>query len=116
MGITNARARVTGASSGLGARIAAMLAAEGTTVAIGYPSGADRAQYICNRIPDDGGAIEGTGMSGAAPDAYVQSWRDKAVSGRTTSIDDVARHAIAFCASSTVTGQVLVVDGGIHFR
>ena len=251
MQIRNAKALVTGASSGLGARIATALAREGATVAIAYRSGEDRAQEICDRIVADGGAafivqmdqadldsieravaqaiaqlgglgivvnnagmasgghqlppgdldaftpeiwdemmavnvrgpylvaraaaaelrksggrivnigstighgtwqaaapyapskgavasltrylaaalapdvlvncvapglIEGTGMSGAAPESYVESWRDKAASGRTTSIDDVVRQVVTFCASSTVTGQVLVVDGGVHFR
>lgn len=251
MTLTKAKALVTGASSGLGAQIATALAGEGATVAIGYRSGEDRAQQICDRIVADGGAafivrmdqadpesvergvaeaiaqlggldvlvnnagmatgghqlpagdldaftpeiwdemmavnvrgpylvaraaasalreargrivnigstighgtwqaaapyapskgavasltrylaaalapdvsvncvapglIEGTGMSGAAPESYVESWRNNAVSGRTTSIDDAARHVVAFCSSSTVTGQVLVVDGGVHFR
>ena len=54
-------------------------------------------------------------MSGGAPEAYVESWKARAALGRTTSLEDVAAQVVVFCQSETVTGQVLVVDGGIHF-
>jgi 3-oxoacyl-[acyl-carrier protein] reductase len=59
--------------------------------------------------------MEGTLMSGGAPEAYVAEWRDRAVLGATTSLEDVAAQIVTFCKSATVTGQVLVIDGGIHF-
>jgi 3-oxoacyl-[acyl-carrier protein] reductase len=61
------------------------------------------------------GLMEGTLMSGGAPEAYVADWRERAVLGATTSLDDVATQVVTFCKSATVTGQVLVIDGGIHF-
>ncbi len=61
------------------------------------------------------GLMEGTEMSGGAPEAYVESWKARAALGRTTSLEDVAAQVVVFCQSETVTGQVLVVDGGIHF-
>jgi 3-oxoacyl-[acyl-carrier protein] reductase len=61
------------------------------------------------------GLMEGTLMSGGAPEAYVAEWRDRAVLGATTSLEDVAAQIVTFCKSATVTGQVLVIDGGIHF-
>lgn len=61
------------------------------------------------------GLMEGTQMSGGAPEAYIGNWRDRAILGQTTSLEDVAAHVTAFCKSETVTGQVLIADGGIHF-
>lgn len=62
------------------------------------------------------GLMEGTLMSGGASEAYVQQWRDKSLLGRTTSHTDVANQIVQFCRSDSVTGQTLVVDGGIHFN
>jgi hypothetical protein len=59
--------------------------------------------------------MEGTQMSGGAPEAYVQRWRDRTLLGRTTALEGVARHVLIFCRSPTVTGQYLVIDGCIHF-
>ena len=61
------------------------------------------------------GLMEGTDMSGGAPDAYVRGWKDRAVLGRTTDISDVARQVVALIESETITGQTITVDGGIHF-
>ena len=61
------------------------------------------------------GLMQGTAMSGPAPQAYIDAWAARAVTGRTTEIADVAGHVVAFCQGSSATGQVLVVDGGIHF-
>ncbi len=49
------------------------------------------------------GLMEGTLMSSGAAEEFVTSWRERAA------------HVVTFCRSGTVTGQVLVVDGGIHF-
>ena len=62
------------------------------------------------------GLMKGTLMSGGAPEAYVADWREHALLGATTSIEDVAAQVVGFCMSATVTGQVLVIDGGIHFN
>ena len=62
------------------------------------------------------GLMEGTLMSGGAPEEYIAAWRERAVLGATTSIEDVVAHVVTFCKSESVTGQVLVIDGGIHFH
>jgi 3-oxoacyl-[acyl-carrier protein] reductase len=49
------------------------------------------------------GLMENTLMSGGASEEYVQKWRDMSVLGQ-------------FCKSDTITGQTLVIDGGIHFH
>lgn len=61
------------------------------------------------------GFMEGTQMSGGAPSDYVARWKTRALSGKTTSIPEVARQAVALCCMETVTGQTIVMDGGIHF-
>jgi 3-oxoacyl-[acyl-carrier protein] reductase len=60
------------------------------------------------------GLIEGTQMSAGAPDEFVALWRYKSILGATTSIDDVAQQVLTFCKSPSVTGQTVVIDGGIH--
>lgn len=62
------------------------------------------------------GLMEGTQMSGGAPDEYVARWRDRSLLGTTTSIDDVAQQVLLFCKSPTITGQTVVIDGGIHLN
>lgn len=62
------------------------------------------------------GLMEKTLMSSGASEEYVQHWRDMSVLGKTTSHTDVAAQIVQFCKSDTITGQTLVVDGGIHFR
>jgi len=62
------------------------------------------------------GLMEGTQMSGGAPDAFVSRWRDASMLGATTSLDDVVEQTLAFCRAQTVTGQTLIVDGGLTFR
>lgn len=60
------------------------------------------------------GLMEGTQISGGAPDEFVAMWRDRSLLGATTSIDDVAQQVLSFCKSPTITGQTVVIDGGIH--
>ena len=62
------------------------------------------------------GLMENTLMSSGASEEYVQKWRDMSVLGQTTSHNDVAAQIVQFCKSDTVTGQSLVIDGGIHFH
>ena len=61
------------------------------------------------------GLMEGTQMSGSAPEAYIAGWRDRSLLKSTTLIEDVARQVLLFCKSPSVTGQTAIVDGGIHF-
>ena len=62
------------------------------------------------------GLMEGTQMSGRLPQAAVDTLRERAILKRNTSIQDVADQIVGFCRSESVTGQVLVIDGGIHFH
>lgn len=57
-----------------------------------------------------------TGLGSGGSEELVQGWRNRAALGVTTSVDDVAGQAVYFCKTSTVTGQSIVVDGGIHFN
>ena len=62
------------------------------------------------------GLMVETGLGGGGPKELVQGWKDCAATGKTTSLDDVARQVVTLCKSATTTGQVIVVDGGIHFH
>ena len=62
------------------------------------------------------GLIEGTRMAQRLPQAVVDDARARVVLGRTSSMDDIAEQVVTFCRADSVTGQVLVVDGGMHFH
>jgi len=59
------------------------------------------------------GLIEGTRMAQRLPDEVVQTVRRQVVLGRTASARDIAEHTVTFCRAESVTGQVLVIDGGM---
>src|SRR5262245_14615336 len=59
------------------------------------------------------GLVEGTRMAQRLPKEVAQWARDQAVLGRTASADDIAAQVVTFCRAESVTGQVLVVDGGM---
>ena len=62
------------------------------------------------------GLIEGTRMAHRMPPDVAQGARDQAVLRRTSAVDDIAAQVIAFCRADTVTGQTLVIDGGVVFH
>ena len=62
------------------------------------------------------GLIEGTRMAQRLPQAVVDNARANVVLGRTSSMEDIAEQVVTFCRADSVTGQVLVVDGGLHFH
>ena len=62
------------------------------------------------------GLMEGTRMAQRVPPDVVEAMRQRAVLKRTTSLQDVADQVVTFCRADSVTGQVLVIDGGIHFH
>jgi len=62
------------------------------------------------------GLIEGTQMSGRVPPEAVEAMRERAILKGTTAIQDVADQIVQFCRAESVTGQVLVIDGGVHFH
>jgi NAD(P)-dependent dehydrogenase (short-subunit alcohol dehydrogenase family) len=59
------------------------------------------------------GLVEGTRMAERVPEDTKRHAKAQAVLGRTASAQDIAEQAVAFCRADTVTGQVLVVDGGM---
>lgn len=61
------------------------------------------------------GLMVETGLGSGGSEELVQGWRDRAKLGVTTDLDDVARQVVVLCQSSTITGQSIVADAGIHF-
>jgi len=59
------------------------------------------------------GLVEGTRMAQRLPEEMAAMARRQAVLGRTASAKDIAAQAVAFCQADSVTGQVLVIDGGM---
>jgi len=62
------------------------------------------------------GLMEGTRIAKRLPSEVVESTRRLAVLQRSTAIEDVAAQVVAFCRADSVTGQVLNIDGGVHFH
>jgi len=59
------------------------------------------------------GLVEGTRMALRLPEAVAEYARSQAVLGRVGSPEDIAGQVIMFCKSETITGQLMVVDGGM---
>jgi 3-oxoacyl-[acyl-carrier protein] reductase len=59
------------------------------------------------------GLVEGTRMAQRLPDEIIQYARGQAVLRRTGDAGDIAAQTVAFCRAESITGQVLVVDGGM---
>jgi 3-oxoacyl-[acyl-carrier protein] reductase len=59
------------------------------------------------------GLVEGTRMAQRLPEAVARMARGEAVLGRTACAQDIAQQVVTFCRADSVTGQVLVIDGGI---
>jgi len=59
------------------------------------------------------GLVEGTRMAERVPEEVKRSARMQVVLGRTGSIEDIAAQVLTFCRAESVTGQVVVVDGGM---
>ena len=59
------------------------------------------------------GLVEGTRMAQRIPEAIVEMARSQVVLGRAASIEDIAAQAVMFCQAESITGQVLVIDGGM---
>ena len=62
------------------------------------------------------GLIEGTRMAQRMPPEVAQGARDQAVLRRTSAVDDIAAQVVAFCRADSITGQTLVIDGGVVFH
>jgi hypothetical protein len=59
------------------------------------------------------GLVEGTRMADRVPEEMKQQARSQTVLGRTGSAQDIADQVVTFCRAESVTGQVIVVDGGM---
>jgi 3-oxoacyl-[acyl-carrier protein] reductase len=62
------------------------------------------------------GLIEGTRMAQRIPPAVAESVRKSVVLGRGADVKDIAAQVETFCRADSVTGQVMVVDGGLVFH
>src|SRR5215467_3111842 len=60
--------------------------------------------------------IEGTRMDLRMPPAVVENVRKTVVLGRGADVKGIAAQMETFCRADSVTGQVLVVDGGLVFH
>lgn len=58
------------------------------------------------------GLIEETRMAKRLPDAVVDMVRGQVVLGRTADIADIAAQVVALSRAESITGQVMVIDGG----
>lgn len=58
------------------------------------------------------GLVEGTRMAKRLPEETATTVRSQVVLGRTASTQDIAAQVVAFCRADSITGQVLVIDGG----
>ncbi len=59
------------------------------------------------------GLVEGTRMAQRLPEEIIQLARGQVVLGRTGRAQDIAEQVVTFCRAESVTGQVLVIDGGM---
>ncbi len=59
------------------------------------------------------GLVEGTRMANRLPEAQANAARNTAVLGRVGSAQDIADATVMLCRAETITGQTIVVDGGM---
>lgn len=59
------------------------------------------------------GLVEGTRMALRLPDAVSEGARRQAVLGKVGSALDIADATVLLCRADTITGQTIVVDGGM---
>ncbi len=59
------------------------------------------------------GLVENTRMAKRLPDAVARGARAQAVLGRVGQPDDIAEQVLTFVTSKSVTGQTIVIDGGM---
>ena len=59
------------------------------------------------------GLVEDTRIAQRLPEEIIQLARSHVVLGRTANAQDIAEQVITFCRAESVTGQVLVIDGGM---
>jgi NAD(P)-dependent dehydrogenase (short-subunit alcohol dehydrogenase family) len=52
-------------------------------------------------------------MAQRLPDNVAQGARQTAVLGRVGQADDIANQTLTFVQSTSITGQIMVIDGGM---
>ena len=62
------------------------------------------------------GLMVETGLASGGPPEIVFRWKNSSALNTTTSVEDVAGQVVYLCKTSSVTGQCVVVDGGINFH
>jgi 3-oxoacyl-[acyl-carrier protein] reductase len=62
------------------------------------------------------GLMAETTLGSGGPKHLYDAWKNRAALGVTTSIEDVAGQVVYLCKTTSVTGQSIVVDGGIHLN
>jgi len=55
-------------------------------------------------------------MAQRLPQPVTERARAQAVLRRTSSAADIAEQIVTFCRADSVTGQVVVIDGGAFFH
>ncbi len=60
--------------------------------------------------------MEGTRGARVAPPSAADAMRQRALLQRTPTVADVVAQVLYFCQAESVTGQVLVIDGGLHLH
>ena len=59
------------------------------------------------------GLVENTRMAQRLPDNVAQGARQSAVLGRVGQAEDIANQTLTFVQSRSITGQIMVIDGGM---
>ena len=59
------------------------------------------------------GLVENTRMANNVPTPVQEMAREQAVLGRVGQADDIARQVLAYVTTSSISGQTMVVDGGM---
>jgi len=59
------------------------------------------------------GLVEDTRMANRLPDAVAAGARRQAVLGRVGQAEDIAAQVLTFVTSTSISGQIMVVDGGM---
>ena len=59
------------------------------------------------------GLVEDSRMAKRLPDAVAAGARRQAVLGRVGQAEDIAAQVIVFVTATSITGQIMVVDGGM---
>ncbi len=59
------------------------------------------------------GLVEETRMAQRLPDEIIQMAQQQAVLGRVGQIDDIAAQVLTFVTTTSISGQVMAIDGGM---